>query len=127
MNKKITLYELLGLVKDGQAPKKIKYDDYIWSWAGDDYCTVLKDDTEQYLITGMYYTWLTEFLSCEVEILNDEEKEIEISDYQYAEIPSYFDLQSAIKTCNENFAGHNKVIRFLLEEVNKLKKEGKQK
>lgn len=26
MNKTITVYELLGLVKDGKAPKKIKYD-----------------------------------------------------------------------------------------------------
>lgn len=25
MNKEITIYELLGLIKDGKAPKKIKY------------------------------------------------------------------------------------------------------
>lgn len=30
MNKEITIYELLGLIKDGQAPKKIKYKDNIY-------------------------------------------------------------------------------------------------
>lgn len=33
--KKITMYELLGLVKDGKAPKKIKYNDKIWRLASD--------------------------------------------------------------------------------------------
>lgn len=32
MNKKITLYELMGLVKDGQAPKRIKYKDNIYDY-----------------------------------------------------------------------------------------------
>lgn len=27
---KITIYELLGMIKDDKAPKKIKYDDRIW-------------------------------------------------------------------------------------------------
>ena len=27
---KITVHELLGMIKDGKAPKKIKYDDRIW-------------------------------------------------------------------------------------------------
>lgn len=41
MNKKITLYELLGLVKDGQAPKKIKVTGHIYEF------------DEEY---GFYYT-----------------------------------------------------------------------
>ena len=28
----ITLYELLGRIKDGNAPKKIKYDGTIYKW-----------------------------------------------------------------------------------------------
>lgn len=35
MNKKITLYELLGLVKDGQAPKKIKTNEFIYGYLAD--------------------------------------------------------------------------------------------
>ncbi len=29
---KITIYELLGMVKDGKAPKKFKYDNYEWTY-----------------------------------------------------------------------------------------------
>lgn len=29
---KITIYELLGMVKDGKIPKKIKYDNDIWEY-----------------------------------------------------------------------------------------------
>lgn len=74
MNKIITMYELLGMMKDGKAPKRILYDNYIWSWTGDDYQTILKNEKEQFLITGMYYTWLTEFLNDTVEILEEEKK-----------------------------------------------------
>lgn len=33
---KITIYELLGLVKDGKAPKKIKYDGTLYSYSEND-------------------------------------------------------------------------------------------
>lgn len=71
MNKTITIYELLGLIKDGQAPERIVYDNYIWSWTGDDYRTILKTEKDQFLITGMYYTWLSEFLDDTVEIIDN--------------------------------------------------------
>lgn len=29
---KITMYELLGLIKDGKAPKEIKYENFVYSW-----------------------------------------------------------------------------------------------
>ena len=32
MNKIITVYELLGLIKDGKAPKKIIAGGYIWKY-----------------------------------------------------------------------------------------------
>lgn len=70
---KITVYELLGLIKDGKAPNKIIYDNYIWNWTGDDYVAETNVSKEQFLITGMYYTWLTGFLREEVEIIEEKE------------------------------------------------------
>ena len=29
---KVTIYELLGMIKDGKIPKKIKYDNDIWEY-----------------------------------------------------------------------------------------------
>ena len=31
---KITMYELIGLVKEGKAPKKIEYNGNIWEYTG---------------------------------------------------------------------------------------------
>ena len=71
---KITMYELLGLVKDGKAPKKIKYD-------GQEYkiTKVLLEDN------NYYFNYINEDMECilpintnhlndEVEILEEEKK-----------------------------------------------------
>ena len=36
-NKEITIYELMGLIKDDKEPEKIKYEDKIFKWAGCNY------------------------------------------------------------------------------------------
>lgn len=65
---KITMYELLGMVKDGKAPKKIKYINSIWEY---------DEETKDYihdnlwLIYSMNSIGLTER---EVEILEEEKK-----------------------------------------------------
>ena len=38
-NKIITIYELLGLIREGKAPKKIKYSGTIYCWNGCSYWT----------------------------------------------------------------------------------------
>ena len=59
---KITIYELLGLIKDGKAPKKIMYKDKIWEFIQDD-VDYKNDDTYlfEYLFTyittsNLYYS-----------------------------------------------------------------------
>lgn len=67
---KITMYELLGMIKDGKAPKKIEYEGYLLSWDNVDkdyYC-------EEY---GNLFEYLfcefqtTELLNFTVEILKE--------------------------------------------------------
>ena len=71
---KITIYELLGMIKDGKAPKKIKIRDYIYEYQGDDYMYELND--KEYWLFSDGYTkfneWLENFLNTEVEILEEE-------------------------------------------------------
>lgn len=134
MNKEKTIYELLGLIKDGQAPNRILYDHYIWSWTGDDYHTILKTEKEQFLITGMYYTWVSEFLNDKVEIIEEDNK----TEYENVEEINYvgckvdiniigikelFNTDSPVVTehCIDKI---NQLIRNqkkLIDEVNKLK------
>ena len=74
MNNTISVYELLGLIKDGKAPKKIKYKGDTYIYAGDDYS--INDNREDWLITKYDY-FLTIFLTEEVEILEEDKLIIE--------------------------------------------------
>lgn len=112
MNKKITIYELLELIKDDKAPNRILYDHYIWNWTGDDYHTILKTEKEQFLITGMYYTWLSEFLNDKVEIIEEDNKIEKIMGIDTRE------TRECIMTFQDK-------INELIDEVNKLKENNK--
>lgn len=73
---KITFYELLGLIKEGKAPKKIKYDRHIYEYEQN---SLVLDDFNYYSITnGFLYNEIDfeNYLNDEVEII-EEEKEIE--------------------------------------------------
>jgi len=89
---KITMYELLGLVKDDKAPKKIKYKDKIYYYhKGYDFNYIYNSsdtspaDREKSLFTFSSYKlkdgrqyWddnaTIDFLNSEVEILEEEKK-----------------------------------------------------
>lgn len=74
MNNTISVYDLLGLIKDGKAPKKIEYKGDTYIYAGDDYS--INDNREDWLITKYDY-FLNNFLIEEVEILEEDKPIIE--------------------------------------------------
>ena len=63
----VTIYELLGMVKDDKAPKKIKYNGIIWKYDGEYYYSENNVFLEEYCN-------LTDSLNDEVEILEEEKK-----------------------------------------------------
>ena len=91
---KITIYELLGLVKDGKAPKKVRFDNVIWNKVYgennilyEDEKFVFSDKTHQYYVgdnsndINTYYNHSLKerlydfiYLNDEVEILEEEKK-----------------------------------------------------
>lgn len=127
MSKKITIYELLELIKDGKAPNRILYDHYIWSWTGDDYHTILKTEKEQFLITGMYYTWLSEFLNDKVEIIEEDNNVIgKILTTYDGEIIDYVNGEKhLINTNRKDINIYIPKINELIDEINKLKRNNK--
>lgn len=127
MPKEITIYELLELIKDGKAPNKILYDHYIWSWTGDDYHTILKTEKEQFLITGMYYTWLSEFLNDKVEIIEEDNNVIgKILTTYDGEIIDYVNGEKhLINTNRKDINIYIPKINELIDEINKLKRNNK--
>lgn len=63
---KTTIYDLLGMIKDGKAPKKIKYSSYVFKYTGDKRISrmYVMENQETYLFRDMVTT-----LTGEVEIL----------------------------------------------------------
>ena len=105
MNNTISVYELLGLIKDSKAPKKIKYNNRIYEFKE------LEEGTGYVYESEIVKIWLSneiEFdisrcLNEKVEIL-EEEKEIEkIGEIYDGFTDSYYDtcLETAIKKVNE--------------------------
>ena len=69
---KITIYELLGLVKDGKAPSKVKWRDKIWTYNNYNQDYVINDtDLFGY---GFCNHRTLDFINDPVEILEEENK-----------------------------------------------------
>lgn len=116
----ITIYELLGLVKDGKAPKKIKFNGRIYEFESEfnDYYNDMHSLLENEIKV------ITKYFNDKVEII-EEEKEIEKLNIEDGsnrkERTMYIDGKP-----NELSVVHveiSKKINELIEEINRLKKE----
>lgn len=126
---KITMYELLGLVKDGKAPKKIKFRNEIYEYINNiedsiiDYEGIEKETGERfYLSSHIGKNYISDIFTDEVEII-EETKTIEkilismddnsmpfVGNSQYKRLSySETDLMMATK------------INELIDEINNLK------
>lgn len=81
MNNTISVYELLGLIKDGKAPKKIKFDDTEYKYGNGYYYHCVLTDIEkgfvEYWLIGNYNQDLQSILNEKVEILEEDKPIIE--------------------------------------------------
>ena len=118
---KITMYELLGLVKDGKAPKKIKYKNNIYEYDGEtqNYCSPI----------NMVWDFLigkdiVALLDDEVEII-EEPKKIEKIEIYEDEDGHYFLNNRYNKIyirCDETDFMADK-FNELIDEINNLKEK----
>lgn len=111
---KITIYELLGLIKEGKAPKKILLNGIVFEYQGDDYLYKDEDKKEHWLFSVGYadkYMWLENFLKAEVEIIEEPKKIEKCKNYEdFLEIDEYIEHLK------------NK-INELIDEINNLKEK----
>lgn len=116
---KITLYELLGLIKDNKAPKKIRCfgHDYEFSISdeGIDYIEIDKEAGERYLTDVIGENYLSSIFSTTVEII-EEEKEIEELDLGEARSNGEYIISINDKKIQDK-------INELVREINKLKND----
>ena len=97
---KITMYELLGLVKDGNAPKKVRFDNVIWNKVYGENNILYEDEYDNDLFIHFFRKNLDFTLNEEVEILEEEKKIPEklelIENGDFVEIPDSRDLMNKI-------------------------------
>lgn len=121
---KITIYELLGLIKDGKAPKTIIYRDKTW-----EYTTTVKGTGYQYYSPD-YQEWKTlqsqvyleECLNDEVEIIEEPKK------IKKLDLDGYYDDNSYCECKSEWCASEDVLvvkINELIDEINNLKEKYK--
>jgi len=123
MNKTITIYELLGLVKDGKAPKKIKY--YDRKYVYDEY-----EGEIGYVDKNIYpYKWFAKEIDCDlakdlndtVEIIEDNNK---LENKKMFKLNKFVPSQEYIMTDNELYMLDiaNK-INELIDHINKIEEK----
>lgn len=145
---KITIYELLGLIKDGKAPKKIKFRNEIYEYENHikdsfiDYVGIEKETNEVfYLSSYIGNNYISDIFTGEVEILDEEPKpitkeSIEALGYACGEIRKCFENgwnkslenkplieeDKKIEKCKnyENFLGIDDYIEYLKNKINEL-------
>lgn len=110
---KITIYELLGLVKDGKAPKKIRYDGTIYEYSEN-------DDFYYWEGLSLYREFATNgnCLDNEVEII-EEDKMIEKITVREKTL-GFPNGEWTARNMDKAFAIK---INELIDEINNLKKE----
>ena len=121
-NKEITIYELMGLIKDNKTPKKIKYDDVIFIYNKRYKCYF--DFEGISLFSKDYVIDVIEHLDNQVEILpeeNDEWEDIEELNYT---LPSTHEKGKLINK-DGNYNTLRKIDITILEKVNQLIKNQK--
>ena len=98
MNNTISVYELLGLIKDDKAPKMIKYKDNNYIFTGYDYRCILTDIEKgfvEYWLIGNYNQELNFLLNEKIEILEEDKHIIE-------KIDLFDDLQDILNSNDES-------------------------
>ena len=123
---KITIYELLGLVKDGKAPKKILLNGIAFEYQGDDYLYKDEDKKEHWLFSTSYtdkYIWLENFLKAEVEIIEEPKKIEKIKSNGDEFYSDYIDTWISKNKTDAYCEFLMNKINELIDAVNELKRD----
>lgn len=104
---KITMYELLGMVKDGKAPKKVKYCDEIFTFNNDDCNFLYKYQVGKCQLFGCCK------LNDTVEILDDEEKGLLKKLHHCYTDTDNEDIEFLIKNINDLVDKYNDLLDYL--------------
>ena len=108
---KITMYELLGMVKDGKAPKKVKYKNKLYFLQH--YCNGEIDYTNEDNLDEIYHLFNEAKVNDTVEIIEEEKKIPEkLSILQFSDLID-MSKEELIETIKEQRFKINEIIDYL--------------
>lgn len=119
---KITMYELLGMVKDGNTPKKIKYDDieFVYGAFNDENKFIKgldkKNGKSGYYCeeqNGWFEFYIGDILNDTVEILEEEKKIPEKLNYVHPDISCSYNESELLLRIEANKDKINSIIDYL--------------
>lgn len=125
---KITIYELLGLVKDGKAPKKIKFRNEIYEYENNikdsfiDYVGIEKETNEVfYLSSYIGNNYISDIFTGEVEIIEEPKKIEKIKSNGDEFYSDYIDTWISKNKTDAYCEFLMNKINELIDEINNLK------
>ena len=108
---KITMYELLGLVKDDKAPKKVKYINSIWKY---------DKETKDYFNDGLWLIYSMNSIGLtksEIEIIEEEKKIEKLDIRQEKNIKNNWKWKVYGKEHSYNISTPQKIIADKVNEI----------
>lgn len=125
---KITMYELLELVKDGKAPKKIKFKNEIYEYKNQikdnfiDYVGIEKEtDVRFYLSSQIGNGYINDIFTDEVEIIEEPKKIEKISWGDKESLAGEFTATGKQNILARRTEKLKSSLNELIDEINKLK------
>lgn len=122
---KVTMYELLGLVKDGKAPKKIKFKNVIYEYKNNiedgfiDYVGIEKEtNVNFYLSSYIGSNYINDIFTDEVEIIEEDKKIEKLNLPSFEEFETMNVAEQYVATAKEY-----DVLNELIDEINNLKEK----
>lgn len=125
MNKTITIYELLRMIKNGKAPKTIKYDNYVYNFFKKDEDYIIENnDYDDYLIMGLFMNFSTsKVLNTIVEIIEDNDKLEKIKWGEKESRADYLRADEEIEILARRTETLKKKIAELVDHINELEEK----
>lgn len=115
----MTIYDLLGLIKNGNPPEKIQILDIdeqendMFTWNGNYYVNEEGITLDQ----ALDISWC---LDKELRVIEDNKKIEDRARFQYSQIPNWFKGKELINTINANFERHQKAIYEIIDKLNEV-------
>ena len=127
---KITIYELLGLVKDGKAPKKIKFRNEIYEYKNNievnfiDYVGIEKETNARfYLSSHIGNNYINDIFTDEVEIIEEPKKIEKISWSEKESLAGDFTASKKQEILARRTEKLKASLNELIDEINNLKEK----